>query len=174
MLYAAYGSNLHPVRFELRLPESRFQGTAAISGRRLRFHKRSMDESGKCNIATGRGRIHVAIYELNGEDRAELDRIEGLGLGYASETIDLPGFGECFTYSATASHIDDGLRPYTWYKELVLVGCEYHGFPVEYVAMIRSIAAIDDPDTERHATNMRIAALARNSVNNKSETRREK
>lgn len=164
MLYAAYGSNLHPVRLSLRLPGSRFRGTATIAGRELRFHKRSMDESGKCNIATGTGPIHLAIYELNADERAELDRIEGLGLGYASETIDVPGFSECFTYKASPSHIDEELQPYTWYKELVLIGCEYHGFPADYIAMIRSIAAIADPDGGRHAMNMRIVELARRST----------
>jgi hypothetical protein len=161
MLYAAYGSNLHPVRFARRLPDSRFRGTGTVAGRKLRFDKRSQDESGKCHIATGTGPIHVAVYELNGDERTELDRIEGLGLGYASETIDVPGFSECFTYKASRSHIDEDLQPYTWYKELVLVGCEYHGFPADYIATIRSTAAIADPDAERHAMNMRIVELAR-------------
>ena len=122
MLYAAYGSNLHPVRLSLRLPGAIYQGTAAVPGRRLRFHKRSVDESGKCNITTGDGIIHVAVYELTGREKSRLAEIEGAG--YTIETLDVPGFGECFTYVAALSYIDERLRPYTWYKELVLVGCE--------------------------------------------------
>lgn len=164
MFYVAYGSNLHPARLSLRLPESRFRGTATISGRMLRFHKRSIDSSGKCNIATGAGSIHVAVYKLNRREKAELDEIERLGSGYDEETIELPGFGECFTYVATASHIDDGLRPFSWYKELVLAGCEYLEFPTHYTSVIRGIATIDDPDRERHAMNMQIVDIARNST----------
>lgn len=161
MLYAAYGSNLHPLRLRLRLPEVVFAGTAAIDGQKLRFHKRSIDQSGKCNIVGGNGRVHLAMYELSVSEKAELDRIEGAGSGYSVETIDVPGFGECFTYIATASHIDDELRPYSWYKELVLAGCDALRLPTDYIAMIRKIAAIADPDTTRHASNMKIVEQAR-------------
>jgi gamma-glutamylcyclotransferase len=162
MFYVAYGSNLHPVRLSLRLPESRFRGTATIAGRVLCFHKRGMDSSGKCHIATGDGHVHVAVYELNEAEKARLDEIEGRG--YAEEIIELREFGKCFTYAATSSHIDDGLRPFTWYKELVLAGCEFLGFPSEYTAIIRDIDTIEDPDTRRHVTNMRIVEIARNSA----------
>jgi len=164
MLYAAYGSNLHPVRLSLRLPGSRFLGTATIAGWKLLFHKRSLDRSAKCAIFAGQDSIHVAVYEINEQEKAVLDGIEGVGSGYSVETLDVPGFGDCFTYIATSSHIDDRLRPYSWYKELVAVGCEALGFPVDYVATIQSIAAIDDPDRERHATNTRLIERARKSA----------
>ena len=161
MLYAAYGSNLHPVRLSLRLPGSRYQGAAALPGKRLRFHKRSIDQSAKCNIAVGDGIIHVAVYELTGQEKSRLDKIEGAGSGYTIETIEVPGFGECFTYVAALSYIDEGLRPYSWYKELVLVGCEALDIPADYAARIRQIPAITDPDELRHAENMKIVDLAR-------------
>ncbi len=165
MFYAAYGSNLHPLRLSLRLPKSRYEGTAAIAGKRLCFHKRSKDKSGKCNIVAGSGSVYVAIYELDGQDRTQLDQIEGVGLGYTVETIEVPGFGECFTYVATASFIDDELRPYSWYKELVLMGCEALRLPIDYIAMIQEVATIDDPDKARHAANMQIVEQARMSAN---------
>ena len=165
MLYAAYGSNLHPVRLSLRLPGSRYQGTATIPGKRLRFHKRSVDRSGKCNIATGDGIIHVAVYELTEQEKFQLDEIEGAGSGYTVETIEVPRFGECFTYVATLSYIDERLRPYSWYKELVLAGCEALEIPANYIARIRKIPAMDDPDQIRHDNNMKIVELARKSGN---------
>lgn len=171
MLYAAYGSNLHPLRLSLRLPESRFQGTAAVADRRLCFHKRSRDQSGKCNIVAGDGSIHVAVYELSGQERTELDQIEGRGSGYSVETLEVPGFGECFTYVATASFIDDELRPYFWYKELVLVGCKALELPIDYIDKIRGIVAIGDPDLTRHTNNMKIVEQARASA--KAVPRRE-
>lgn len=165
MLYAAYGSNLHPQRLSMRLPKCRFKGTAAIAGQRLCFHKRSKDRSGKCNIVGGHSSIHVAIYELDGQEKAKLDQIEGVGFGYAVEEIEVPGFGECFTYVATASYIDDELRPYSWYKELVLVGCDALRLPIEYIARIQDVDAIDDPDRARHANNMKIVEQVRMTAN---------
>jgi len=84
-----------------------------------------------------------------------------VGSGYTVEAIEVPGFGECFTYVATASYIDDKLRPYSWYKELVLVGCNALGFPGSYIGRIREIASINDPDRARHANNMKIVERAR-------------
>ncbi len=156
MLYAAYGSNLHPLRLSLRLPKCRYEGTAAMTGRRLCFHKRSKDQSGKCNIVSGDDSIHVAVYELDEQEKAKLDQIEGVGSGYSVEAIEVPGFGDCFTYVATASYIDDELRPYAWYKELVLVGCDALSLPIDYITKIQDVAAIDDPDRARHANNMKI------------------
>jgi len=164
MLYAAYGSNLHPLRLSLRLPTARFAGTTKLGGNRLCFHKRSKDQSGKCNIVSGNNSVHLAIYELNGEEKAKLDQIEGVGMGYSVEKIEVPDFGECFTYVATASFIDDDLRPYSWYKELVLAGCESLMLPNGYIRAIQEIAAIVDPDQARHADNMKIVEQARKSA----------
>lgn len=161
MLYAAYGSNLHPLRLALRLPKSRFEGTAAIAGLRLHFHKRSKDQSGKCNIVAGDGSIHVAVYELNGQEEAELHQIEGVGRGYTVAAIEVPEFGGCFTYIATESFIDDDLRPYSWYKELVLAGCDALGLPIDYIARIQEVTTIEDPDRARHANNMELVKQAR-------------
>ena len=165
MLYAAYGSNLHPVRLALRLPGSRLLGTAAVANKALCFHKLGMDRSAKCNVIDGEGAVHVAIYEVTEQEKTLLDEIEGVNFGYSVLAVHAPGFGECFTYAATPSHIDDRLRPYTWYKELVLVGCEALLFPQDYVEQIRNTAANEDPDWKRHERNMRLARRARESEN---------
>lgn len=159
MLYAAYGSNLHPARLAARLPECRFLGTGEILDRNLCFHKRSIDGSAKCNIVTGYGRVHVSVYDIGRHGKVLLGRIEGPG--YSETTIEVPGFGDCLTYVASVSYVDSSIRPYSWYKELVLVGCEVLGFPDHYVAMIRDITAVEDADEKRHASNMRIVAKAR-------------
>jgi len=163
MLYAAYGSNLHPMRLGERVPSARLLGTAALPGWGLRFHKRSVDGSGKCNLVPAAGAAHVAVYEMAAAERGRLDRAEGLGVGYRIEQIDVAGFGECFTYLAMASHIDDSLRPYTWYRELVRLGCEHLGFPRPYIDGIAAIPAEPDPDRVRHAAQMALARRARSA-----------
>jgi hypothetical protein len=140
-------------------------GNSAISGKSLCFHKRGGDRSAKCNIVPGTGNIYIAVYEISRREKLLLDRIEGVGCGYFTETIDAPGFGDCFVYIASSSHVDNGLRPYTWYKDLVLAGCEAHRFPSDYIATIRSVAAIADPDRDRHHNNMQIVERARQTVN---------
>jgi hypothetical protein len=150
MLYAAYGSNLHPERLRERVPSSRPRGSAVLEGWGLRFHKRSPDRSSKCNVIPSEETLHVAIYEINPLEKPSLDTVEHVGIGYRDQNIHVPGFGNCFWYVALDSHIDDNLRPYSWYKELVLLGCEHHGFPPNYAEMIRQISHMEDSDAQRH------------------------
>lgn len=151
MLYAAYGSNLHPIRLKDRLPSARLIGTAYSPDWSLGFHKRSKDESGKCCISRGSGGAHFAIFDISNDDKLALDTIEGVGNGYAEITLNFEEFGDCESYVAQASHIDEALQPYDWYKELVLAGARLHGFPDAYLRAIESVRAICDPDTERRA-----------------------
>lgn len=149
MRYAAYGSNLHPLRLGRRVSSARLIGTGYLANRSLRFHKRSLDESGKCNIVPeGRG-VFVAVFELSSADKAVLDTIEGLGFGYIGISLQVPGIGLCDSYVADISYTDDSLVPYDWYKELVLLGARFHEFPDFYVEKINSIATRRDPDQDR-------------------------
>ena len=79
MKYAAYGSNLHPLRLSRRLPSAELISSAYLPDWSLHFHKRSIDESGKCNIRRGGSGVHYAIFEISLEDKLALDRIEGVG-----------------------------------------------------------------------------------------------
>lgn len=161
MLYAAYGSNLHPLRLAERLPSAQLAGTARLRDWSLRFHKRSKDESGKCSIVPGKDGVWLAIFEISEEDKLTLDRIEGVGDGYRHASLDVPQFGDCASYVAQTSHIDDSLQPYDWYRELVLAGAMFHGFPRDYVARIESVQTIPDPDAERSASQWTLARRIR-------------
>ena len=154
--YAAYGSNLHPQRLAKRISSTRLIGTSFIPDWSLHFHKKSNDKSGKCNIVSGGDGIHVAVFDISVEDKLKLDDIEGLSTGYSKLTLRVPGFGDCASYIADESHIDDSLAPYDWYKELVLIGARLHGFPHEYVDIIDSISACPDPDSDRSAKRWKV------------------
>lgn len=153
MRYLAYGSNLHPLRIGMRVESARLLGTAFVDGWSLKFHKRGKDGSGKCNIVAGGEGIHAAIYHLSDGHRRVLDRIEGLGYGYETGTIDVPGFGACHVYVGDPAYLDDSLAPFDWYKALVLLGAHYHGFPAGYVAAVSAVSAEADPDAVRRAEN---------------------
>ena len=161
MLYAAYGSNLHPLRLGERLPSARLVGTGFLPDWSLRFHKLSKDRSGKCSIVPGDEGVHFAIFDISDDDKLELDRIEGVGSGYAATSLLIPPFGDCATYVAEASHVDEGLPPYDWYREFVLAGAAFHDFPADYVAHIAAVRAIKDPVIERSAAMWALAERIR-------------
>ncbi len=157
--YLAYGSNLHPERLRRRLGYVKLLRTVKLEGFRLSFEKRGRDGSGKCNLyrtSHGLGVAHGAIFEISRAGKRLLDGIEGLGKGYREELLDLNGSGhreKVFAYVAEHTHIDEELRPYSWYRELVVLGAEFHGFPDEYVKSIKSIHALQDADWNRRREN---------------------
>lgn len=155
LYYFAYGSNLHPLRLQQRVTSATLLGVSCLNGYRLFFHKRSIDGSGKCSIsATGNHGdvVHGAIYTLAQTDKAVLDAYEGKGAGYLDRPVVLEYKDRpysCFTYQAQLAYIDDDLRPYRWYKEMVVLGAKYLGFPKDYQRFIESVSAVDDPDGRR-------------------------
>lgn len=160
MLYAAYGSNLHPFRLQQRTPSARLVGTGAIAHYALRFHKRGYrDFSGKCNlISHPNSTAYVAIYDIPTSEMDLLDLAEGAGAGYDRTTLNVAGFGDCIIYLAAAPHIDEKLRPFSWYKALVLAGCERLAFPKSYADKIRVIKPIADLECDRHRIHMKLVA----------------
>ena len=153
--YFAYGSNLHPMRFMERASSAELIGVTKHHQHSLTFHKKSDDGSSKCNMLhTGdeSDLIYGAIYKLKADHKAELDRFEGKGYGYLDNQIKLQHNGDehtCFTYLAQQSHIVENLKPYHWYKQLVLLGAKYLKFPDSYISTIKAIESTDDPDLNR-------------------------
>jgi len=95
--------------------------------------------------------VYVAVFEIAESERADLDQCEGLGYGYDNREIRLDEFGVCSTYIAASNAIDDSLCPIDWYKEYVLRGARFHGFPNEYVARIECQTTVMDSDEYRAA-----------------------
>lgn len=158
MLYAAYGSNLHPFRLQQRTPSARLVGTGAIAHYTLRFHKRGYrDFSGKCNLIQQREKTaYVAIYDIDKSEVPLLDDAEGAGAGYDRTRITVDGFGDCMIYLAASEHIDDSLLPFSWYKALVIAGCERLAFPSFYIKRIRAVADVRDLECDRHNLHMNL------------------
>jgi gamma-glutamylcyclotransferase len=157
--YFAYGSNLHPFRLIERVPSARLIGMVELADHRLRFHKRSQDGSSKCNlIQTGSesDRVYGAMYDIDPAQKQALDRVEGNGCGYLDHHISLRHQGRtytCLTYFAQQAYIVDDLKPYHWYKHLVVLGAKYLQFPDAYVCSIESVESVEDPDEKRKRVN---------------------
>ena len=135
-----------------------------VPGWSLQFHKRSVDGSGKCNIVNSSKGIYVAVYEMQERDKGKLDQIEGIGKGYHDSSIDVPEFGSCSTYLGFTKHICDELKPYDWYKEMVLLGCRKLDFPDNYVSSIEAVRNGPDPDEQRGREQWRIVERLRNDI----------
>ena len=92
---------------------------------------------------------------MNESDRRVLDDIEGVGRGYEVDEVSVPGFGKCFTYVASHTHIDDVLQPFDWYREMVLLGCLRNAFPAPYCERIAALPVIEDTHPARREKNWR-------------------
>jgi hypothetical protein len=153
--YFAYGSNLHPMRLMERVPSSKLVAVVKHSHHSLAFHKKSNDGSSKCNLfSTGSESdlVYGAIYKLKSEHKNELDKFEGKGYGYIDSQITLVHEGKeytCFTYIAQQSHIVDNLKPYHWYKQLIVLGARHLQFPDLYISSIGSVGSVEDLDLKR-------------------------
>ena len=162
LYYFAYGSNLHPVRLLERVPSANLLGVTDLDKHRLAFHKKSQDGSSKCNLVHTESefdRVYGAIYELDSKHKNNLDIVEGKGHGYIDQQIMLEYQGQeyrCFTYIAQQSHIVEKLKPYHWYKQLVVLGARYLHFPDSYVFSIESIESMEDPNEKRRKVKGRL------------------
>lgn len=157
--YFAYGSNMLTRRLTSRerAPSAVSTGTGYIAGRRLTFDKLSQDGSGKCDAEeTGNetDRVYGVIFEISCSDKFALDRAEGCGKGYMWETVEVIAEQTTIlaqTYIATRK--ERGLRPYHWYKALVVSGAVEHDLPKGYVEWLRVFKSEEDPHADRRAEN---------------------
>ena len=160
--YFAYGSNMFTRRLAARTPSAVAVTTGFTGGRRLAFDKVSRDGSGKCDLertGTAADRVFGVVYEIALAEKASLDEAEGLGRGYDAETVTVhTGAGEVRALTYVATTKDPGLRPYRWYRALVVAGAEEHALPRGYVEAIRCVEAIDDPDAARRTRNEALLA----------------
>ena len=160
LYYLAYGSNLHPVRIQARLPSAQLIGTTALPGYALKFHKLGQCLSGKCNLVQTRDEsdtAYGAVFQIAAEEKPILDEIEGPGYRVESIQVSVAGQAyDAFAYIAEATHVDDTLRPFDWYKSLVHHGSRYHGFPEPYLKAIECIEAVRDPEQDRQHWHMQL------------------
>jgi hypothetical protein len=100
--------------------------------------------------------VYGAIYSFRTDHKDYLDGFEGKGHGYLDNRIEIQ-HGEhqysCLTYLAQQSHISKEIKPYHWYKQLVVLGARYLQFPDAYISSIESSESIEDPNVARRKEN---------------------
>lgn len=161
----SYGSNMLTSRLQKRCPSACPVGVAELPGYELRWHKRSIDGSGKCDIIKAdesSASVFGVLYRIDRDEKRALDKAEGLGKGYAEAEIAVFHGSDLVTAKAyIASDTDPTLKPYTWYRALVVAGAREHGLPAEYVARLDSVPADQDPNQKRHDENMSLIGEVR-------------
>lgn len=161
ILYFSYGSNMSTPRIRSRVSSARIMTGVRLYRHRLKFHKRSRDNSGKCDAEFTNNEndiVHGVVFEIAVAEKPVLDSYEGLGIGYREQRVSVyTGEGDrldAFTYLAI--NIDPELKPYEWYKEHVIRGAREHGLPADYIHAITAIESVPDPDSFRHELELSI------------------
>ena len=152
--YFAYGSNMLTARLRERAPSATAIGIGQLEGHALRWDKHSWrDGSGKCDAEfTGQQSDVVwgVVFELDPEDKPALDQAEGLGNGYMEKVVTiLTGVGLITAVTYLTTDKDASLRPYHWYKALVIAGAREHGLPPSYRSRLELVVTVSDPDPMR-------------------------
>ena len=157
LVYFAYGSNMCESRLKSpnRAPSADCKAVAQLSAYALRWHKKSNDGSGKADAwHTGNNQdvIWGVLFAMSDGDKVQLDKAEK-GYHEVQITVRQTDGSDCqaLTYVANSGEVDDSLKPYTWYKRLVVEGARQHQLPPSYVASIDAMAAKDDPNSARAA-----------------------
>jgi gamma-glutamylcyclotransferase len=121
----------------------------------LTFDKVSSDGSGKCDAektALSEERVYGVVYRMDDSEKPALDRAEGLHQGYGEKCVTVITVSGPVTVSAYyATNKDKSLKPYHWYKKLVLAGAREHSLPADYVEGIETVESVKDPDDARCA-----------------------
>ncbi len=158
MLYFAYGSNMLLERLQTRVRSAKKLGVAYLAKHTLSFHKQSVDGSGKCDaFYTGQDAdgVYGVIYRIDDTERERLSLAEGKGycLHTRFVTKQRKKWRVC-VFLAESQSIRENLQPYSWYKELVLLGAIQNQLPKDYIERLKALEATEDPDRLRTETNL--------------------
>ena len=95
------------------------------------------------------------LFDIDDADWVSLDRAESRGVGYERMSVEVePRDGSRLlisAYFARDDHIDSRLKPYTWYRDLVVAGAREHDLPAAYIVRIENEPAVPDTNLEREA-----------------------
>ena len=155
--YFAYGSNMLLARLQKRCRTARFLGVAVAHGYTLNFNKKSKkDGSGKATIvrtANDDTALYGALFEIDMSERQSLDGFEGRGYDpndeFVVRRVNSDEKLTVTTYIARQDGMGENLKPYDWYKQLIIAGGRQRKFPDSYLTDLTEIESIPDPCPDR-------------------------
>ena len=146
--YFGYGSNLLASRLHESCPSAAFVAIARLAGFRLAFTRHSTRWGGGVAdiIEAPGGEVWGAVWRIPVEERAALDRQEGLHLDpphyrHIEVTVMTPAGDtlDCLAYQV-AAHEAAHIAPSPAYLGTMLRGAAEVGLPAEYVAGMEAAA----------------------------------
>jgi len=143
-LYAAYGSNLDPVRMGERCPHSPLQGVGWLPGWRLTFGGEEYGWGGSLPTLVEHPlhQVFVAVYDVSRDDESRLDEWEGLQtngpalyrkVNVRVETLE----GDRLAWIYVLDAYEGGL-PSASTLSIISEAAQAGGAPDDYVADLRS------------------------------------
>ena len=138
--YAAYGTNLDPIRMGERCPHSPLWTTGWLQGWRLTFggEEHGWDGALPTLVEDPLDQVFVAIYDVSREDEAALDRWEAADSGLYRKTkvrvATMTGEAVVWTYVLDAY---EGGLPSASYLTLLADSAAAADAPADYVAALR-------------------------------------
>ncbi|XP_038580639.1 gamma-glutamylcyclotransferase a [Micropterus salmoides] len=145
-MYFAFGSNLLKERLQLANPSARFCSTGRLKDYELNFGlwEKHVDNTWHGGVATIEScpgaEVWGVIWTLSKDNLCSLDNQEGVNLGMYSPLEVLvetdKGLVLCRTYQMNNFH---ACPPSPQYKQVVCLGAEQNGLPVDYLKRLEAI-----------------------------------
>jgi hypothetical protein len=139
-LYAAYGTNLDPIRMSERCPHSPLQTTGWLEGWRLTFggEEHGWDGALATIVQDAFEQVFVAVYDVSAEDESELDSWDSADTGlYRKTKVRVKTLtGELLVWAYVLDAYEGGL-PSASYLGVLADAAEAADAPDDYVADIR-------------------------------------
>jgi len=152
--FFSYGSNLLFERIVKRVPSVEVIQLHRLDQFELVFNKRSIDRSTKANMRKARAESYLygVIHKIHLREKADLDKAEGLGMGYELDFFESELDGEIVSIGYYIAKDPDYLtqgRPYDWYLDYVKFGAKENQFPEGYLDNLNSVLYQIDLDNKR-------------------------
>jgi hypothetical protein len=98
------------------------------------------------------------LYQIPSAQLTTLDRGEGSGYVRQQKGVRTSSGEEvhAWVYVAHREAVKEALKPYQWYKRLLIEGAREHGMPRSYLELLEAIDAIPDLDGARAAEMTRL------------------
>jgi hypothetical protein len=104
-------------------------------------------------------RLRGVLFKIPPFEKESLDKAEGVREGYVEKQVQVLAGDQkiaAFTYVADPDQVDDSLRPFGWYRDLVLAGAREHNLPDAYVAHIAAEKISPDANKSREERRRRL------------------
>lgn len=154
ILYFAYGSNMLSQRLIDRCPSAKAIGAAVVDCHYLDFGLAGRDGSGKAVIIKTQNqddKVFGVVFELTHAELSDLDEFEVKYERNDDFEVMMAGqLHKTSTYYVPKAHLEIGLVPMDWYRDICVAGAKQHGLDADYIAGLEALSVHQDPDNEGH------------------------